>query len=204
MKATFRQTQLYKFLLYCNGEGLNKRILDLGAGGNCPPLAIFKEHGYETHGIEISEKQIELAREFEKKHNLNLGIKKGDMLNTGFEDDSFEYVYSFNSVFHMSKKQVGEAIKEMRRITKTGGFVFVNFASTNDMRATQGRKEAEGETWLVEHGEEVLHSFFDENEPKKYFEGFEVLYKENRVIEVKGRNNQEVKVGFVDYILKKI
>ncbi len=40
MKAIFRQNQLFTFLLYCNGQALNKTILDCGAGGNLPPLAI--------------------------------------------------------------------------------------------------------------------------------------------------------------------
>lgn len=75
MKPIFVQNQLYTFLLYCNGSGLERKILDCGAGGKLPPLAIFKEQGYETHGIDISEKQIAFAKEFEKKHGLELNIK---------------------------------------------------------------------------------------------------------------------------------
>lgn len=36
MKLVFRQTQLYKFLSYCNNNeiSLEKSVLDCGAGGN--------------------------------------------------------------------------------------------------------------------------------------------------------------------------
>ena len=41
MKTVFRQNQLYTFLLYCNDIEIKKEVLDCGAGGNCPPLAIY-------------------------------------------------------------------------------------------------------------------------------------------------------------------
>lgn len=46
MEFMFRQPQLYRFLNFCNEEGLEKTVLDCGAGGNMPPLAAFLEHGY--------------------------------------------------------------------------------------------------------------------------------------------------------------
>ena len=106
MKTIFRQNQLFTFLLYCNGQGLEKNILDCGAGGGCPPLAIFKDHGYETYGIDIDEEEIQRAKEFEEKHNLELNISKGDMRNLKFEDEYFSYIYSYNTIFHMSKEEI--------------------------------------------------------------------------------------------------
>ena len=55
---------------------MEKKILDCGAGGNMPPLGLFYSEGYETYGIELSEKQIELSKAFEKEHNMNLNIDK--------------------------------------------------------------------------------------------------------------------------------
>ena len=47
----YRQTQLYKFLEYCNKSNMEKKILDCGAGGNMPPLGLFYSEGYETYGF---------------------------------------------------------------------------------------------------------------------------------------------------------
>jgi ubiquinone/menaquinone biosynthesis C-methylase UbiE len=204
MKTIFRQNQLYTFLLYCNDVELSKEVLDCGAGGNCPPLAIFAEHGYKTLGIDIDDKQIELAKKFEIANRLDLCITKGNMKELPFKDSSISFIYSYNSIFHMSKKEISEVIREIRRVLPLGGLTFINFASTHDQRSTVGKKVGEGEYLQIERGEEVLHSFFDDNEAEKYFEGFNILYKENRVREGRTQNGGKVRLGFIDYILEKI
>lgn len=118
MKPVFRQNQLYTFLLYCNDVELDRKVLDCGAGGNLSPLAIFSEYGYKTHGIDISKDQIELANIFEVEHNLKLGIKEGDMKSLTFEDDSISFIYSYNSIFHMSKEEIGIVVKEKPLVDK--------------------------------------------------------------------------------------
>ncbi|WP_347460391.1 class I SAM-dependent methyltransferase [Clostridium sp. DMHC 10] len=99
MKLIFRQPQLYRFLNFCNEEELEKTVLDCGAGGKMPPLSLFLQNGYKTYGIEISDKQIERAEAFSKEHKVNLNIDKGDMRKLPFENESFNYVYSYNSIF---------------------------------------------------------------------------------------------------------
>lgn len=204
MKTVFRQNQLFTFLLYCNSAELEKTVLDCGAGGNCPPLAIFAEHGYKTMGIDNSPKQLEMAREFEKKHGLELGIVYGDMISLPYKNASISFVYSYNSIFHMSKKEIAEALQEMRRVLPQGGLAFVNFASEHDGRSTVGEAVGNGEYMQLEFGEYVLHSFFKDNEAEQYFDGFKVLYKENRIREGYNAKGDIIRMGFIDYILEKI
>ncbi len=204
MKEVFRQTQLYTFLLYCERYQLNKKVLDCGAGGDLPPLAIFKEQGYETFGIEISDEQIRRSKEFEEKYHMNLNIKKGNMMNIPFEDEVFSYVYSYNSIFHMSKDDIRKVLEEICRVLKKGGLTFVNFASINDDRATIGEKVREGEYLQEELGEKILHSYFDINEAEEYFKGFKVIYKENRIRSGYRRDGLKIQKGYIDYILEKI
>lgn len=203
MKTVFRQNQLYTFLLYCNDVELKKEVLDCGAGGNCPPLAIFAEHGYKTHGIDNDDKQIELAKEFEVNQGLDLGIMKGDMKELPHEDNSISFIYSYNSIFHMSKKEIETVIIEIRRVLSVGGLAFINFASIHDQRSCVGKHVGDGEYLQMERGEEILHSYFDDNEAEKYFQGFDILYKENRVREGRTQNGGKVRLGFIDYILEK-
>ena len=44
----------------CNKINLEKTVLDCGAGGRRPPLALFYNDGYKTAGIEILDSQIEM------------------------------------------------------------------------------------------------------------------------------------------------
>lgn len=104
MDYLIKQVQLYKFLDYCNGCDLEKSVLDCGAGGAYPPLSIFSEFGYKTYGIEISDSQIEKAEKFSEQHNLELNISKGDMRKLPFGNEAISYIYSYNSIFHMTKR----------------------------------------------------------------------------------------------------
>jgi ubiquinone/menaquinone biosynthesis C-methylase UbiE len=204
MKPVFRQNQLFTFLLYCNDIELDKKVLDCGAGGNLPPLAIFAEHGYKTYGIDISPEQIDLAKKFEIEHNLELGIKEGDMKSLPFGDNSISFIYSYNSIFHMSKVEIGIVLKEIYRVLPKGGLAFVNFPSTNDFRATMGEKVGDGEYLQEEHGEKILHSYFEENEAEKFFDGFKVIYKEKRIRDGYARKDVKITLGFIDYIIEKL
>lgn len=204
MKTIFRQNQLYTFLLYCNDVELCKEVLDCGAGGNCPPLAIFAQHGYKTQGIEIDDRQIQLARKFEIENGLELNIAKGDMRKLPYEDNSISFIYSYNSIFHMSKREISEAISEIRRVLPLGGLTFINFASIHDQRAKAGKQVGEGEYLQIERGEEILHSYFQDNEAEKFFDGFNILYKENRVREGRTQSGGTIRLGYLDYILEKI
>ncbi|MFT8347937.1 class I SAM-dependent methyltransferase [Clostridium saccharoperbutylacetonicum] len=96
MKLVFRQTQLYKFLNYCNQSDLEKVVLDCGAGGNCPPLALFSDFGYKTYGIELSDSQIEKAKEFSKVNNIDINISKGNMTSLPFDNESISFIYYYN------------------------------------------------------------------------------------------------------------
>lgn len=205
MKDIFRQNQLFTFSLYCNGQGLEREVLDCGAGGNLPTLAIFHENGYKVHGIEIDDEQLEKANKFGEERGIDLNIQKGDMKDLPYKDNSMSYIYSYNSIFHMSKEEVAKSIGEIARVLKPKGLSFVNFASTDDFRVEVREKVGEGEFLIKEHGEMVLHSFFNRDEAEGIFEKFnlDVVYKEVRMRTVLTRNGEKITVGFVDYIVEK-
>lgn len=201
----YRQNQLFTFLLYCNGVDAQKTILDCGGGGKLPPLGIFKEAGYQTTGIDISERALEWAEEFQRKNNLDLNIKKGNMMNLEFEDEEFSFAYSYNTIFHMSKDDIISALKEMKRVVKSNGLIFVNFVSTEDERFGKGEKVREKQFLEVEHGEKVLHTYFDENEAEEIFKelGLKLVYKEYRKRKGPKQSGGYINLSFIDYIVEK-
>lgn len=202
MPILFRQTQLYTFLKYCCESGLPRAVLDCGAGGNLPPLALFAEHGYKTFGIELDGRALDRAHAFEKEHSMDLGIIHGDMRALPFENEELSHVFSYNSIFHMSKADIRKTIKEMKRVIKPGGLMFVNFTSVNDFRYGQDEKAGEGEFLHPGGGELVLHSYYDEDEADILFEGMEIVHKENRILE-RIFEGERIRQGYIDYIAKK-
>ena len=186
MDVVYRST-VYGFLEFIlekervSGEKLGRRILDCGAGGRTPPLGLFAEFGFETFGIDLSESQIEAAREFCKDRNLNVKFSIGDMRDIPFDDNSFDHVYEFYSMVHLTKSDILKAIEEMKRVVRRGGHLFFGFAS-RDTWPIMGEEREKDEFWLFEHSdEEVVHSFFNDNEIDDYLEDLEILRRDKMV-----------------------
>jgi SAM-dependent methyltransferase len=174
---------LYTFLSYCNESPLPKEILDCGAGGSPPPLALFHQQGYETHGIEISTEQLEKARRFCVARGLDLDIAQGDMRRLPFADESLSFVYSYASICHMTKSDVAITLGEIVRVLRRGGLCFVSFCASHDRLVAGGHSEAPGEYAYEENGEAGVHSIFAEAETDSLFQSLEVIQKEKRRIE---------------------
>lgn len=174
---------IYTFLSYCDDSPLEREILDCGAGGPSPPLALFQEYGYRAHGIDISEKQLEKTRRFCRDHGIELDMAKGDMRDLPFGSESMSFVYSYASICHMTKSDVGVAMQEITRVLKREGLCFISFCAAPDRCLCGAEPEKPGEYPYEEDGETGVHSIFGDNEPDRYFQAFTYLRKEKRQIE---------------------
>jgi ubiquinone/menaquinone biosynthesis C-methylase UbiE len=114
---------LYGFLKECNDSPLTKEVLDCGAGGKNPPLTLFYEQGYRVYGIDITRQQIELAQEFCVEAHINLPMIQGDARHIPFRDESMSFVYSVNTLCHLSKRDTATALKEIERVLKKNGHI---------------------------------------------------------------------------------
>ena len=202
MKTVFRQTPLYRFLYFCCESQLEKSVLDCGAGGDMPPLALFSEYGFKTFGIEIRGAQIEKADAFSKTRGIALNILKGVIRELPFSDGSVSHAYSYNTIFHMSKADIGRAAEEIKRVIRPGGLCFINFLSVEDCNCGAGEEADEGEYLQSEGDEEIIHTYYKPDEAEKHFRGMDILYKENRILEriFEGR---KIRQGDIDYIARK-
>ncbi|MFX1283917.1 MAG: class I SAM-dependent methyltransferase [Promethearchaeota archaeon] len=205
MEFISRATPLYEFLRLCNKTNLEKKVLDCGAGGRESPLYLFYRNGYKTFGIDVSEQAIKNTKDFCDKYNLDLNIKIGDMRDLNFDDESFSFVYSYNTIMHLSKKDISIAMKEIERVLVINGLCYVNFMSEDSEIGERGEKIGEGEYLLpIGENETALHSFHTINEADAYFKNFELLHKENRVIYRYNEGEIQLKLGEISYIGTKI
>jgi len=207
MRKVIRATPLCKFLRYCNDSPLDKTVLDCGAGGDDPPLRLFLESGYKTVGIEISEVSLNETRKFCKEFGLRLNMFKGDMRKLPFKNETFSFVYTYNSIHMMSKKNVAVAMSEIKRVLKTNGLCFVNFVSADEPPHAGAVEINKGEFLKKDipwHGVKCpnIDSYFEDDAPDVYFSNFKVVHKEKRIIEriIEGK---KVLQAYIDYIAKK-
>lgn len=202
MAPKLYNSSLYNFLTFIHSHPSEKKILDCGAGGYNPKLAFFCDNGFQTYGIDISDEQIKDSEDFCNERGIKLNIIKGDMRNIPFETEFFGYVYSYNSIFHLTKKDCAIAINEIYRVLKKGGLCYVNFLSKDDEHYSKEAESASGEIVSKENNGEFLHSYFEDDEPDKYFTKFKIVYKEKRHI-LQGTYFGTGRTCILDYIGKK-
>lgn len=204
MYRTMYNPNAYRFLHFIERlEGRikpEKRVLDCGAGGARPPLALFHLLGYETHGIDIADKQVKSAQAFANKYGVDLNIRLGDMRKLEFDEEVFPCVYSQNSIFHLTKSDTAKAMKEMKRVLMKGGVLYVNFLAIEDQGYGEGKEVGPGEWESIEHGEITIHSFYEDEEPDMYFEDLEILVKEKRIRDLR---TYKYKMVTLEYIARK-
>ena len=199
-----RAVPLYTFLNYCNSSPLEKVVLECGAGvmDSYEPLLVrFFEHGYTTYGLEISNERLQAAQNFCKEHRIELNISKGDMRNLPFENESLSFIYSYNSIFHMTKANIAIAMQEITRVLKKDGRCFINFLSLDDDKCGVGQKLDNGEFVQDEGDGKTIHTYYADDEPDIYFSQFNILRKDKRIVEL--FTSKRHKQAYIDYIAEK-
>ena len=170
MEFTVTMKYVHKYLDMVAAEtGKDKsniQILDIGAatGGYSIPLW---EEGYDVTAVELV------------KHNLGMlkakgtGVKafQGNALKLKrFEDESFDLTLLFGPMYHLkTREEQLQALKEAKRVTKTGGYILVAYVMNEYAFLTYGIKEghvleniAEGkldEAFHVRPGADDLYMF---------------------------------------------
>ncbi len=109
-----------------------KKILDLAAG--CGTFLLFGlKNGYDVWGIEPESWKLEFFRqklinsEYPPEFLKHMIIGKGESLP--FEDNSFDLVTSYQTLEHVDS--VSECLKEMIRVLKPGGFLYIKCPDYN-------------------------------------------------------------------------
>jgi len=160
-----------------------RRILDCGAGGPVPPLALFHQHGFEAWGIDASDGQLDEARRFCEQRGIELHLRGGDMRQIPFEDGTFDCVFEHFSMCHLSKRDTALAVGEMYRVLKRQGLCFLGVISADSWpKRLFGHEKEPGECWGEEDGNEpVLHSMYTDEEADELVSAWEIISKEKRV-----------------------
>ena len=107
------------------------RVLDAGPGPGTITLGIAEAAapGLVT-GVEIGEPYVQLAREgAEAAAIANVEFVQGNALQLGYEDDTFDAVFSFAVLEHIPEPI--EALNEWYRVLKPGGTIAVGSSAVS-------------------------------------------------------------------------
>lgn len=153
-----------------------RKVLDLGCGVG-RHAAYFASRGYETWALDGSETGVEHARKLAEKTGLSIDFEVGLMTDLPYGDAMFDYVISFNVIYHGDQKTVAKAVSEIRRTLKPGGIYQGTMLSKRNGYYGKG-VEVSKDTFVYDHdgsGDEAHpHYYCDARELVELFEGFEV------------------------------
>jgi SAM-dependent methyltransferase len=112
------------FLSLLKKEG-KKSLLDIGSGPGRDAL-FFLENGLKVTCIDLSPENISFCRE------KGLTAYVMDMGNMFFPDNSFDAVYSLNSLLHLPKVELPGVLNDIHYILKPGGLFYMGVYGGND------------------------------------------------------------------------
>ena len=98
------------------------KALEIGLGLGCD-LQLLCEQGYETTGIDLTEKAVEASTARMAYYNLPVTVKLGNVEALDFDDETFDIVYSFGVLHHTPDTK--KSIDEVRRVLKKNGIALI-------------------------------------------------------------------------------
>lgn len=117
-------TTTMKYIHDFIGENQKLKILDVGAGTGRYSIALARE-GHSVTAVELVERNRKVM---ESKHE-HVNIWPGNAMDLSFlEDETFDITLVFGPMYHlMTEEEKLKAFSEAKRVTKTGGHIFVAY-----------------------------------------------------------------------------
>lgn len=143
-----------------------KKILEVGVGNGKNIPSILEQKPKQLTAIDIS---MEAVKTVKLRHtDKNLEIKTGDIISSGFEDESFDIVLCYYILNNLLVDQRIVAAREIHRILKKGGVLLIEDFAEGDLRSRLRPGELiEDNTFVKKNG--LLCHFFNEGELKELF-----------------------------------
>jgi ubiquinone/menaquinone biosynthesis C-methylase UbiE len=135
----------------------NGKILDAGCGPGRDSRR-FSELGYSVVGVDLADRMVAFA----KRLAPSVDFRVMDIRSMEFPDASFDGAWANSSLMFMKKKDAPRALRELHRVMKKGGCMFLRF------------KEGEGEGMAVDkrYGDaEKYTAYYGRDELIKLIEG---------------------------------
>lgn len=169
-----------------------KRILDLGCGSG-RHIVYLAKHGFEVYGIDISPKGIKITKSWLKKEKLKANLKVGNIYKKlPYPNHFFDALISTQTIHHGRINNIKKLIKEIQRILKPRGLIFITVSKKGSKKAIPKEK-----LWKIKfiaprtfiplsHDEKgLIHYRFNKKLLRKEFKNFKIY---DIWVEFKGRH----------------
>lgn len=147
------------------GQSINKILIPgAGYGRNSK---FFSDNGYNVTGIEISERALSLAREYDLKTKFNSSV-----LQANIGRQSYDAIYCFNFLHLFRQQERKLLVSQCHDWLKLSGYVFFTVFSLEEPTFGKG-SEVEENTFESKPGRPV--HYFSDSDLREHFSNFEIL-----------------------------
>jgi len=150
------------------------KVLDLCFGTGRHTIFLVK-HGFEVHGIDISEEAKRITEQACPEANLQVG----DIHNLPYANSEFDAIIAVHCLHHNTRSGLTKCIDELSRVLKKNGILVMTLVSTKDSRYGKGN-EIEPNTFKNPtdlHESDVPHHYSDEKEVDEILTNFKIISK---------------------------
>ena len=149
-------------------------ILDLGCGMGRHAV-YFAQKGFEVTAVDLSKDAVEFTKKNGEENQVSFACEVADMMKLPFADETFDRVFSYHVISHQDTEGVQQVVREIARVLKPGGKVFLTLCSKEHCAFSDERfPRIDENTVLKTEGAEVdvPHFFADKETLKMLFGDF--------------------------------
>jgi ubiquinone/menaquinone biosynthesis C-methylase UbiE len=151
-----------------------KTVLDLGSGTGRHSVYLAK-NGFTVYGLDSSPEGLQATQKWLSAEGLTAELHLGNMTaGLPYPDAFFDGLICIRVMHHGDSATVQKIAREITRVIKSGGILFVTVATSRKIANTW--EEIEPNSLMPLDGPEkgLIHHFFTPQEMKEVFSGFEV------------------------------
>lgn len=153
-------------------EGKNVCDWGFGDGRN---IILLHNCGLKIHGFEITKQICDDVTERMQRFGIETDLRVGRSKEVPFDDEMFDYVVASSSIYYIDKESsFDENLKELKRVTKQGGYVVMTLAHPltfmlkNSIKLGEGYYQVTDDPYKLRNGD-VFRAFSSEEEILKTF-----------------------------------
>jgi len=112
------------------------KLLDLGCGLGRHSI-FFSQQGFNVSAFDLSKDGADHLKKWAEKENLKIDIQIADMLSLPYPDDTFDCLFAYHVIFHTDTIGMLKIIREIKRVTKPQGEIYVTLGSKESLSFRQ-------------------------------------------------------------------